>query len=340
MPNPAILTQLRKEISINSSGLLPGISSIPILRERDYYVIDKNLDGDAPKQLIKVYEHTKGGTVRRDQLSTWTPYIAKTAEKWYPHESVLEYFINRAGQVLGLKMNEIKLYRINGQIRFLSRFFLQKSETLIHGAEICGDYLGDRAFVAEIANNKEEARELLTFEFVCDAVRSVFKSHANSILDELVRMLIFDALLGNNDRHFYNWAVIRPVRKGKNPPRLAPIYDSSRGLFWNHSRDSVVKWEKQLTDPNWKRYQKYLDGASPRFSLDKDKAVNHFQFIAHLCRIDRRFSNFAADLANPQQKLKLQKLLKNEFGEIFSPERQSLMAQNIADRFRLVNESL
>lgn len=92
--------------------------------------------------------------------------------------------INRIGQVLGLRMNEIMLARINGQIRFLSKFFRNSTEILIHGAEICGDYLSDRDMAAEIANSKATARELFTFEFITAAIASVFPRHSAHIIND------------------------------------------------------------------------------------------------------------------------------------------------------------
>lgn len=338
--HPLTTRRLRSEVSANRSGRLVDVQAIPVLREWDYYVTDQRLDGDAPKQLIKVYQHTPNGSVRRDRPKTWIPYIAKSAQKWYPHESVIEYFINRAGQELGLKMNDVALLRINGQVRFLSRFFLMKGEMLIHGAEICGDYLGDRSFVAEIANDRREARDLLTFSFVEEAMRSVFPDHDSALMDDLVRMLIFDALLGNNDRHFYNWAVIRPVRRKAGPPRLAPVYDSARGMCWNYRESKITGWAKLLVAPErCSAYHKYLNGASPRFSLESNKGVNHFDFILNLCQREERYLDFTKALAAEDMENKVRLLLATEFGALFSSERKFVMDCMIQDRFARVRQT-
>ena len=339
--HPLTKRRLRREVSANRSGRLVGMQAIPVLREQDYFVTDQRLDGDAPKQLIKVYQYTPNGRIRRSQPRTWVPYIAKSAQKWYPHESVIEYFINRAGQELGLRMNEVDLLRINGQVRFLSKFFLAKGEMLIHGAEICGDYLGDRSFVAEIANDKREARDLLTFSFVREAMHTVFPEHAPTLMDDLVKMLIFDALLGNNDRHFYNWAVIRPVRRNAGPPRLAPIYDSARGMCWNYRESRINEWARMLAGmERYPAYNKYLKGASPRFSLETDKGVNHFDFIRHLCLQEERYLDFAKTLAAAGMEIKVRQLLVTEFGNLLDPERKFVMDCMIQDRFASVRESI
>ena len=53
---------------------------IPLLKESDYIVKNRHLDGDAPKQFIKAYFYEKDSKVRRASSSSWLPYIAKTAE--------------------------------------------------------------------------------------------------------------------------------------------------------------------------------------------------------------------------------------------------------------------
>ena len=211
------VNQLRKETSHNYSGNLRN-KKIHILGKKHYIVKDIQLDGDAPKQFIKAYFYRKKSTVRVKNKKSWQSFIAKTAEKWYPHESIIEFMINRMGQVLGLKMNDVRLVIANTQIRFLSRYFLNKDQRLIHGAEICGEHLGDMELAKQIANNKPNARDLFTFEFIKEAIEKVYPNCYEDILSDLIKMIVFDAIVGNNDRHFYNWGVIDSKKKSKKTP--------------------------------------------------------------------------------------------------------------------------
>src|SRR2546423_66537 len=114
----ASISGLRIEKSQYCSGVILNESSIYLLREENYRVKSYQLDGDAPKQFIKAYFPEDGGVVKKNHPQSWCSYIAKTAEKWYPVESVVEYMINRIGQELGLRMNEVKLVKANTQVRF------------------------------------------------------------------------------------------------------------------------------------------------------------------------------------------------------------------------------
>jgi len=329
-------TKLRVEVSENVSGLLFNEHRIPALKEQYYFTEEYSLDGEAPKQFIRAYFYQKESGVRKSNPKTWFPYIAKTAEKWYPHESVSEYMINRIGQVLGLKMNEIVLCRVNGQIRFLSKYFLRKNEVLVHGAQICGEYLNDVEFAAQIANHIPTAKELFTFEFISDAIKTVFKSSADSIIDDLVRMIMFDAITGNNDRHFYNWGVIDTHKRLGKTPHFAPIYDSARGLFWNISDSNLVDWLR-IHRTGGAKISNYIQAASPRVSLDGKNDINHFDLVKSLLK-EKRYKPIIDDLRTTKCELEVLKMLKKEFYPFYIPERQQAIEIVVKERFKILRE--
>lgn len=329
---PSNKGNLRIENSIHCSGVLFKKNTIQLLKEKEYVVKNYKLDGDAPKQFIKAYFYEEDSTVRKASSSSWIPYIAKTAEKWYPHESVIEYMINRIGQVIGVHMNDINLIIANGQIRFLSRYFLNCEETLIHGAEICGEHLGDMLLAEEIANDRPTARELFTFEFIKDSIRTVFPQSFEILTTELVKMITFDALAGNNDRHFYNWGVIDTKKKMTKLPTFAPIYDSARGLLWNYSDDNI----KKIFQNRGKKIVTYIDGACPRISIESNKQANHFQLIDFIKRYRQEYKDIVEDLSSTDNERKVIQMLKTEFSPYFIPERSALIIEILTTRFKKV----
>ncbi|MBN8858062.1 MAG: HipA domain-containing protein [Sphingobacteriales bacterium] len=326
---------LRIETSISSSGNIFLNNSIPLLKEDEYVVKCFNLDGDAPKQFIKAYFYTENSSVRKSSSGSWQSYIAKTAAKWYPHESIVEYMMNRIGQVLGLNMNNIKLVRANGQIRFLSRYFLKENEKLIHGAEICGEHLGDMIMAKQIADHKLSSRELFTFEFIQDAIRLVFPQCFENLLVELVKMIAFDALAGNNDRHFYNWGVIGTKKKTTKSPTFAPIYDSARGLLWNHSDENIKKIYKQ----GGNKIVSYVEDACPRISIEENKQANHFQLIDFIKRYNTDYNKIVSKLSSTENEEKVLNMLEAEFFQFFIHERIELIKTIMKARFKKMRDS-
>lgn len=92
---------------INSSGLtIPFNSSFPIIKQRDFRVIDQEMDGDAPKDFIQIYDHENS---RRNNQKSWIPFIAKVGHKYYPNESIAEYLLFRIGDLIWQILSWYKL---------------------------------------------------------------------------------------------------------------------------------------------------------------------------------------------------------------------------------------
>src|SRR5690554_6907622 len=94
-------------------------------------------------------------------------------------------------------------------------------------------------------------------------------------------MIIFDALVGNNDRHFYNWGIITTLRKSSGKARLSPIYDSARGLSWNFNELTINKYLEGRKS-NGKQFDNYIYKACPRISIEGNSEINHFDLVRYL----------------------------------------------------------
>ncbi|MEX2589735.1 MAG: HipA domain-containing protein, partial [Chitinophagales bacterium] len=228
---------IRKEKILEYSGLLQNLDGlVPYLREGFVYV-EKNqpLTGDAPKLFIREYDY---GVAPKRSPQKWPAYIAKVGHKWYPVESIMEQLLTDLGKLYGLNIADSKLAIASGQLRFLSKYFLKKDERLMHGAEIYAANLNeDIGFVEEIEDNKLSP-QFFTLSFTFEAFKNSFPDQYENLFCDLLEMLTFDAITGNNDRHFYNWGVITDIQNVKLP-KFAPIYDTARALFWNFPDDKI-----------------------------------------------------------------------------------------------------
>jgi hypothetical protein len=330
-----LVNKLKIEASINNSGKIYNLSQITILKEKHYSIVPINLDGDAPKKFIKAYFYESGGEIFKSKFNTWRAFIAKSAEKWYPHESVIEYLLNRVGQILGLRMNSIKLVKVNNQILFLSEYFLNATEELIHGAQVCGEYLEDDTFAKQIADDKKIARELFTIEFILKAIESVFNENHQMIQIDLIKMIVFDAVIGNNDRHFYNWGIIKDIKTDNSLPIFSPIYDTARGLFWNWS-DEQIKIQIANLRSNGKKVVNYIKDASPRISIDGNPEINHFDLIKHIWTKYPEFKGTIKSLITFENEENVINLYISEFKIFFLEERNTLVLITIKERFKIL----
>ncbi len=331
----AIGQNLQVAVVENDSGWqVSPIEQIPPLRKGYYQIVNVSPGGDAPKDFIRLYEY---GQARRSNPQKWQAWIAKVGHKWHPIESIMEYMLNRLGEVMGMDMAESRLMRTGRQIRFMSKYFLGKNEQLIHGAEIYGGYLSDLHMVEQI-EKEGLARELLTFQFAEKAFNQRFPKYATQLLEDFVRMLVFDMIVGNNDRHFYNWGVITTL-DGSKPVRFAPIYDTARALFWNDSERKLIEKFNKPSDLNV-YLERYVKNSLPKTGWDGIPNINHFSLFEKLKSWDTRYLAICLKLCSVQNEYNGIQLLESEFASLISPERLYLIKRCLELRFQYLRTIL
>ncbi len=305
---------------------------IKTLRPKHYKILDFPVGGDAPKDFISVYEYKKGESPNKQ----WQRHIAKIGHKWYPLESISEYLLNRIGEVLGLCMAEAQLRLADEQIRFLSKYFLQADEIMMHGAQIYSSYLlqNDTKLVDEI-ERRNLTRKLFSFQFTNEAIEFVFPKEHENIMTALVELLVFDAITGNNDRHFYNWAIITDL-KGRKIPTFSPIYDSARGLFWNISESTIERKFYEKGNIKTPRLETYIQSSRPKIGWKnwKGKAeINHLQLIENIYKAYPIHRKTCEKLLKPVALQSILHLIDAEFKLFFSNNRYRLIVACLKKRF-------
>lgn len=304
------------------------------IRQGYYQILNVTIAGDAPKDFIHLYKYGEG---KRKYVNTWPKYIAKVGKKWYPIESIIEYLLNRIGEVLSIKMAESELRLADNQIRFLSKYFLKEGEILVHGAQIFSAYLDetDDTFVEEI-ENQDLARELFTFQFVVESLKHRFPKNCNEIIESFVKMLVFDAITGNNDRHFYNWGVIVDL-EGRRPPKFSPVYDTARGLFWNRPENKIANLFHKNNEIERVPFEKYVNNSRPKTGWEGMKDLNHFKLIELINHHYPEYSHICMELINPLNLLDIIPMLQKEFEPFFSNQRYKLIVECLKYRFELLS---
>ncbi|MCB1133601.1 MAG: HipA domain-containing protein [Verrucomicrobiae bacterium] len=293
-----------------------------------------NVAGDAPKDYIRIYEFGHG---RRSNKHTWPAHIAKVGHKYYPNESITEHLLTRIGQEMGMAMADSQLMWFGRQLRFLSRYFLdQEREQLVHGAEIFAGYLQDRNFVEEV-EAADQSRNLFTFQFVEDALLDRFGDQAEELLRGFVRLIAFDAIVGNNDRHYYNWGVITDLARRK-PPRFSPVYDTARALFWNTTDAVIEKIASDHRRETWMR--KYIDRCFPKIGWDGNPVLNHFGLIREISRNRPGFRHMLAGLCPPRLAATAADLIESEFHGMITAARSDFICECLDRRATMFHEAL
>lgn len=285
--------------------------------------------GDAPKDFVTDREER---ILQRTQKIPFDRYIAKVGSKFYPIESIIEQYLTHIGQCYGLKIADSKLRIVAGQVRFMSKYFLHKDEQLTHGAEILALSIGKEEY-KEIEEKKMES-EYFSFQMVCEAITDAFPDENEEIISGLIEMLAFDALIGHNDRHPYNWGVIVPLRKDKKP-RFSPVYDTARALFWNVPENRV---KQMMTDQ--KQVEKYIRKCEPPFCWDKEVNVDFFRLIGLIWNSYERCRDKLETFLNIAPLEESIQILDTEFSRLMSAERRELIKRCLYLRHKLLSEAI
>ena len=319
---------------IHNSGLTIPQGKLEVIKQGNFISINESIGGDAPKDVIKLYQYKE---CRKDQTKSWIKYIAKIGHKWYPNESITEHFLTRIGESFGINIAYSKVVYAENYVRFLSKHFHNNEQSLNHGANILSRYISesDTCWIDEMDRNKT-LKDEINISDVINAITDVFKNDKDIILEDLVHMLLFDALTGNNDRHYYNWGVVTHI-KNKHKPYFSPVYDSARGLFWNQSDKNVISLHTQLVLSNVNRINKYINDSAPKISIPNNDKCNHFELIEYLKNNNYISINHKNVWTNKNNLDKTIDFLNTEFKHLFIKERRVLIESVLNIRFnRLV----
>jgi hypothetical protein len=293
--------------------------------ETRYVVHDTPLIGDAPKAFVSVFE---AGCCQKAVPASWPRYIAKVGHKRYPTESITEHLLTRIGQCFGLNMAQSRLMSVSGQLRFMSRYFLEPDEILLHGAQIVSSYLEDPdfdGFAGDVRKAKLEA-EIFNFQELSRAILTRFPMVGAGLVEDLVRVIAFDTLVGNQDRHLYNWGVITHARI-EQLPRLAPIFDTARALFWNDGEGDLKKYHQAQS------MAAYVQNSRPVIGVEKMQAVKHFDLMYAVAAENARYISVLNELKNGAALAETSRMIDTEFGVLLSDQRRRLIKQCLTRRF-------
>lgn len=320
---------------VNRSGFdIVSEKLIPHLRANTFWLDSEyTIPGDAPKDFLRAYEY---GVAKKRNARAWPAHIAKLGHKWYPNESITEQLMTRVGQYFGVVVADTSLRRVHGEIRLLSRYFLGPAEQLVHGAEIIDSYVDEDGFVRALEHERED-RDMLTFQVVEEAMARVFpKACHGPLMDGFVTMLVFDAIVGNHDRHYLNWGVIRHAT-GRVPPRFAPVFDTARGMFWNWSDRKVVATALKPPNKRMEAVDAYIHQSKPKIGWDGERP-NHIELVSMIAGHHPRYRDIVVKLLETQNASTLPATVEVAFSPLMHSRRLDLIVERLNGRLAYLRE--
>jgi len=261
-------------------------------------------------------------------------YIAKLGGRHNDIEVGTEFAIYVVGRSLGVFVADARIARYRGRVRFLSRYFLDRTaaEELVHGMQLFRELYDDDT-VSNVLKDEQREQDLFSIQAVKAAFGAHYIDYGPGVEEKLfggfVAMLTHDALLGVQDRHHENWGVVVQRERGAQPPRFAPLYDSARGLFCNLTDELIRKSFHCSNGPNWLGH--YVNRARPLVGCTGLTPTNDRRYVTHLELIAAVYDRY------PEQRTIVRTIvesfdwrrvhaeLREELGVLFSPQRLDLM---------------
>lgn len=308
-----------------------------------------SIGGDAPKDFLEVT-----GSHNLDHC-----YIAKAPKRTAdgaatvhgPKECITEALISSVGKLLPVKLADFCLLRIDRgdqpDVRFMSRYFLGPNDHLLHGDELVAIWLdADEAEIRDtFARTRVDERNFYTVDFLLEVLDEVcLASESRAVRDGLARMLGFDALIGANDRHPRNWGLIANGYHVGAPMRFSPIFDTARGLFWNHTDQSLlrrIRGRGKNGRADW--IHDYAHRSKPliscRHHLDR-AGINHFDLVRYILAHDRelRLKKPLTSVIRGYSTRRTEACLRQTYGRMLSDFRLSLILDLLNYRHRMLME--
>jgi hypothetical protein len=207
----------------------------------------------------------------------------------------------------------------------MSRYFLRPEfgEALVHGVELVAERfdLDLDTMLKEVPKGREV--DFYTVDLIEEILRKTGRNsdESNRLVEGFVRMLAFDSVVGANDRHPRNWGVVRSAIDASRPLTYAPVFDTARGLFWNHS-------DAQLDDEDGsgqrRRFvERYAENSSPQIGVPNVKWPNHFDLMRYLLsgRASGKYRDVVRAIVESFDTDDCARMLHQRFGRLLSRRR-------------------
>lgn len=217
-------------------------------------------------------------------------YFKKSLQR-YPSEYWSEILASKIGKHLGFDVVEYSLAEYKNDVGCICRSVLGTIGELIHGQQLLLSIKPDYDIVKGTDHSFQLIKESIERH---PRVKDRFEYY----IENIVAMIIFDAIIGNQDRHQENWAIIYSidldrvnkirdllkilycilVRKKNNRIfyKFSPLYDNGSSL----GREFDKKQLSNLLN-NDSRFEKYINRSlcHIRWGLDQ---ISHFELIKQL----------------------------------------------------------
>jgi hypothetical protein len=202
-------------------------------------------------------------------------YLFKRSKRSYPDQFWGEVVAYRVGCCMGLAVPPAFGAYNSGTMHSaaLIEWFYEEPERFVHA----GDYL--QRIIPNFDRTKGTQHNLADAQLLFRLFTSG-KILQGNWRQWLADMFLFDAVIGNTDRHQDNWGIIfKPhPAEGETPARIAPLFDNGTSLGHERFVHRVAGWGDEDID-------RYIARGCPHMGktrADGSSSCSHDEMIGHV----------------------------------------------------------
>ncbi|MEW9053728.1 MAG: HipA domain-containing protein [Neobacillus sp.] len=184
-------------------------------------------------------------------------------------EDITELIAAEIGNIFGLEMMKVEMVTRNGKRGCLLRNFVEEYDAIM--AEEGG------ALLTELVDEYKKVQECewKNLELLHEGFEMIKKfPYWEFMKTEFIDMQLFDILIGNQDRHPFNWQLLFLVNIGA---KFSPIYDNGASLGFRFDVAQLVGKASNEQEMN-----KYTKNARVKAGLFENKSVKAKDTITYI----------------------------------------------------------
>lgn len=258
------------------------------------------------------------------------------------YEHVSEKLASDISKIIGLRCAEVDIGTYNNRIGSMSYLVMDyPKETLIEALDLI------TILYPEYDSNTlidKESGKMYSFDMAIETIEWFAKFHnmdSDELISDFVKILVFDFLIGNSDRHHSNWAFVcnfeftrvSEAEKSNFLPKIAPVYDNGSSLCAIEREENI---DAILNDKN--RFKAMCTTKSKTiFRFEGSKRLNHQQFLDDLFVNKRIKTDFPETICSTLNDATILNIL-NKYDNVISSKRKSLIYEFLKAKVKLLEK--